>query len=185
MVYDLKADFATISRIMAVAPDALWPLVSITGLLAPISLVAYYCFRVYCISSAEVNGPYQLGLAWLFLVVEFFQYLPGIFLYFNRVCVIRRPRRPKLFLEGDDVPVVAVLITACGEDHDTILNVVRAACETDWPTDRFSVILCDDGRSIDLEDRMSQLKSRYPNAHYTSRKRPEVPDYVRYTLPLN
>jgi len=170
---------------MAVAPDALWPLVSITGLFASLCLVAYYCFRVYCITHTEIDSNYQLGLAWFFLIIEFFQYLPTILLYFNRVCVIRRPRRPRLFLEGDDVPVVAVLITACGEDHDTILNVVRAACETDWPTDRFSVILCDDGRSIDLEDKMLHVQRKYPHAHYTSRKQPEIPDYVRSTLLLN
>ncbi|EDU43163.1 Cellulose synthase catalytic subunit [Pyrenophora tritici-repentis] len=162
---------------MAVAPDFLWPIVSITGLLAPLFLFAYYGFRVYCVANAEMNTNYQLGLAWFFLIIEFFQYLPGAMLYFNRVFVIRRPRRPKLNLEGDDVPVVSVLITACGEDHDTILNVVRAACETDWPKDRLSVILCDDGRSIDLEDKMLQVKRKYPHAHYTSRKQPEIPDY--------
>ncbi|KAK1913596.1 hypothetical protein P3342_006839 [Pyrenophora teres f. teres] len=178
---------------MAVAPDFLWPLVSITALLSPLFLFVYYGFRVYCIATAEINTKYQLGLAWFFIIVEFCQYLPGALLYFNRVFVIRRPRRPQLNLEGDDVPVVAVLITACREDHDTILNVVRAACETDWPKDRLSVILCDDGRSIELEDKMLQVMRKYPYAHYTSRKQPEIPDYkagnlnngLRFSATLN
>jgi cellulose synthase/poly-beta-1,6-N-acetylglucosamine synthase-like glycosyltransferase len=164
---------------MAVAPDSLWSLVSATGLLAPFCLLAYICFRVYCLAYTQVVGKYQLGLAWFFIVVELFQYLPTILLYFNRVFVLRRPRRQKLHLEGDDVPAVAVLITACGEDNDTILNVVRAACETNWPLNRLNVILCDDGRSRDLEERMLHVSRQYPHAHYTSREKPEVPDYVR------
>lgn len=164
---------------MAVAPDSLWPLVSATGLLAPFCLLAYICFRVYCLAYTQVVGKYQLGSAWFFIVVELFQYLPTILLYFNCVFVLRRPRRQKLHLEGDDVPAVAVLITACGEDNDTILNVVRAACETNWPLNRLNVILCDDGRSRDLEERMLHVSRQYPHAHYTSREKPEVPDYVR------
>lgn len=163
---------------MAIAPDALWPLVCITGFLAPIALVLYFCLRVYCVVYTQLQGNQQLVLAWCFLVVEFFQYIPTIFLYFNRMLVPRRPNRPQLFLQGEDVPVISVLITACGEDHDTILNVVRSACETNWPANRLSVVLCDDGRSKDLQDKILHLQRKYPFAHYASRPPPEIPDYV-------
>jgi cellulose synthase/poly-beta-1,6-N-acetylglucosamine synthase-like glycosyltransferase len=69
------------------------------------------------------------------------------------------------------------MITACGEDHDMIMNVVRAACETDWPKDQLHIILLDDGGSEKLQTSMEHLKRKYPYAHYTSRKRPEFPDY--------
>jgi cellulose synthase/poly-beta-1,6-N-acetylglucosamine synthase-like glycosyltransferase len=169
---------------MAVAPDALWPLVSLTGLIAPLSLLAYFCLRMYCLIYTQIVGRYQLGLAWFWIIIELFQYLPTILLYLNRVFVFSRPRRPQLYLQGNDVPAVAVMITACGEDHDTILNVVRAACETHWPKDRLSVILCDDGRSKELEEKMGHVKRKYPHAHYTSRPKPEVPDYVCFSFPI-
>jgi hypothetical protein len=185
MFVHLVAIFTSITRsssqstfIMAIAPDALWPLVPVTGLLPPLSLLAYFFFRVYCLAYTQVVASYQLVLAWIFIAIELFQLLPTILLYFNRILVTHRPRRPQLFLEGEDVPVVAVLITACGEEHDTILNVVRAACETDWPTHRFSVVLCDDGRSSELEEKMMHVKRKYPHAYYTTREKPKVPDYV-------
>jgi cellulose synthase/poly-beta-1,6-N-acetylglucosamine synthase-like glycosyltransferase len=170
---------------MAVAPDALWPLVSITGFIAPLCLLAYFSFRVYCLVYTQIVGGYQLGLAWFWLVVEALQYLPTTLLYLNRVFVFHRPRRPRLHLEGDDVPVVSAMITACGEDHDTILNVVKAACETDWPRDRLHVILCDDGRDKELEEKMKHVQRIYPHAHYTSRPKPKVPDYVCYSFSLS
>lgn len=80
-------------------------------------------------------------------------------------------------LEGEDVPGVDVMITACGEEHDLIMNVVRAACETDWPNDRLHVILLDDGKSEELQKSMQRLQKTYPWAYYTSRTPPEVPDY--------
>ena len=159
-------------------PDVLWPLVSVTGLLAPLCLLAYFCLRIYCLIYTQVEQRYQLGLAWFWIVVELLQYMPTVLLYLNRLFVIRRPRRPQLCLQGDDVPAVSVMITACGEDHDTIPNVVRAAGETDWPNERLSVILCDDGRSKELKEKIGHVRRKYPHAHYTSRPKPEVPDYV-------
>lgn len=103
--------------------------------------------------------------------------VPTVLLYFTHALVPKRPRRPQLSLQGDDVPGVDVMITACGEDHDLIMNVVRAACETNWPNDRLHVILLDDGKSEELRKSMQRLQETYPWAHYTSRKAPEVPDY--------
>lgn len=162
---------------MATAPDWLWPIVSTTGFLSPLFLVAYFVFRVYCFVTASIFARYQLGLAWFFVVLEFLQLIPTILQYLNRVFVLHRPRRPQLHLRGDDVPAVDVMITACGENHDTILNVVRAACESDWPKDKLNVILLDDARSKELEEQMQHVKSKYPWAHYTSRQKPETPDY--------
>jgi len=162
---------------MAAAPDWLWPLVSLTGVLSPLLLLAYYVFRIYCIVTTGIATNYQLGLAWFFAVIELFQLIPAVFLYFNRVFVLRRPRRPQLYLEGDNVPAVDAMITACGEDHDTILNVVRAACESDWPKDKLKVLLLDDGRSKELEEKMQHVKRKYPWAYYVTREKPEKPDY--------
>jgi len=55
------------------APDSFWFLVPVTGFFAPLALLAYFAFRVYCIVTAERNTQYQLGLAWFFVVIEIFQ----------------------------------------------------------------------------------------------------------------
>lgn len=102
---------------------------------------------------------------------------PSLLHSLSRVLVTNRPRRPHLSLQAKDVPGVDILITACGEDHDLTMNVVRAACETDWAKDRLHVILLDDGRSEALQDSMQRLQRTYPWAHYTRRKKPEIPDY--------
>lgn len=162
---------------MAVAPDWLWPLVPFTGFLAPLVLLAYFILRIYVLFYTQFLGHYQLGLAWFFTLVEAFQLVPTVLLYFNRVFVPRRPRRPELHLESGNEPAVDVLITCCGEDNDTILNVVRAACESDWPNDRLSIILLDDGQSKELEGEMKHVKAKYPWAHYSSREKPNVSDY--------
>jgi len=162
---------------MANAPDWLWPIVSITAFLSPLFLIAYFVFRIYCFVTASIFSHYQLGLAWFFFIIEFLQLIPSVLQHLNRIFVLHRPRRPRLHLKGNDLPAVDVMVTACGEDHSTILNVVRAACESDWPKDKLNVILLDDGRSKELAEKMQHVKSKYPWAHYTSRGRPETPDY--------
>ncbi|KAJ6192131.1 nucleotide-diphospho-sugar transferase [Bipolaris maydis] len=155
---------------MALALNSLWPLVRITGVISPLCLIAYFCLRVYFIASRHTQSEPGLGLAWFFLIVELFQYIPTILLYCNRILVSQHPQRSKLYFEGDSTPVVSVLITACGEDLGTILNVVKAACETDWPASCLNVILCDDGQSQELKNEMARVRKRYSFAYYTSRE---------------
>ena len=82
-----------------------------------------------------------------------------------------------MYAEGDDLPTIDIVVTACREDPDTVINVVRSACETEWPRDKLRVILTDDGRDPRLELRVAELQERYPFTFYTSREKPEVPDY--------
>ncbi len=77
--------------------------------------------------------------------------------------------RPKARLVGDDVPTVDVFITCCGEDTDIVLDTTRAACAVDYPTNRFRVVVLDDGKSAELSAAVDVLKQRYPNLHYTAR----------------
>lgn len=76
------------------------------------------------------------------------------------------------------MPAIDVMITCCGEENHLILNVVRAACESDYPKDRLQVILLDDGHSKELEDAISRLQStKYSYVYYNAREQPEKPDY--------
>ncbi|KAL9067877.1 MAG: hypothetical protein Q9161_006601 [Pseudevernia consocians] len=77
--------------------------------------------------------------------------------------------RPLLRLTGDDVPTVDVLITYCGEGLDVVLDTVRAACALDYPTNRYRVILSDDGNSVDLQNRIDIMRKHHGNLFYTTR----------------
>jgi cellulose synthase/poly-beta-1,6-N-acetylglucosamine synthase-like glycosyltransferase len=92
-----------------------------------------------------------------------------------------RPRhRPKLRLQGDSVPTVDVFITCCKEDVDIILDTVRAACATDYPQERFRVVVLDDGKDKELEKAIGVLQLEYRNLYYYSRMKIKgVPHYFK------
>ena len=78
------------------------------------------------------------------------------------------------------MPTVDVLIVTCGEDEETILNTVRAACSIDYPADRFRVLVLDDGRSTSLFRSVAALGSQYQNLYYRTReKTPGVPHHFK------
>ncbi|EMC97187.1 glycosyltransferase family 2 protein [Baudoinia panamericana UAMH 10762] len=134
---------------MLTAKRLSWGLMPPTALLALTSMLAYFGFRIYTLVYAQALR----ALAW------------------------RPPNRPRRRLSGDNVPTVDVLITCCNEDIDVILDTVRAACLSDYPQDRFRVFLCDDGRSESVYKSVVALRETYPNINYTSRPKPDVPDY--------
>lgn len=71
-------------------------------------------------------------------------------------------------------------ITCCGEETDVILDTVRAACDVDYPANRFRVILLDDGGSAELSAQVTIMQGRYSNLYYTARKKaPGVPHHYK------
>ncbi|KAF2431406.1 cellulose synthase catalytic subunit [Tothia fuscella] len=163
-------------------PDALWFLVRVSSIFTLLALLSYCDFRIYCIIITENHGGSQLRLAWVFVVIEFFQLIPTVLLYCNPSIVLKRPRRPKLFLHGDNVPGVDVMSTGCREDEHVIIHVDRAACETYSPKDRMHVIMLDNGRSKCLQTSVEHLKYKHPYLHYTSHEIPEIPDFKASNL---
>lgn len=84
---------------------------------------------------------------------------------------MKKRTRPKLRLKGYDVPTVDVFVTCCGEDDDLVMDTVRAACDQDYPYDRFRVVVLDDGRSSNLEAAVSRLAVTCPNVYYMAREK--------------
>ncbi|KAK5721015.1 hypothetical protein LTR15_006977 [Elasticomyces elasticus] len=147
--------------------------------MALLSMLAYWGFRLYALIYAQIHtfSGGQLALAWVFLAAEVITFLTNSLPYGLRVMAWRQVRRPPRRLQGDDVPTVDVLVTCCGEDIDVILDTVRAACASNYPQDRFRVFACDDGRSEEVFRSIAALQATYPNVFYTSRPKPEVPDF--------
>ena len=75
--------------------------------------------------------------------------------------------RPSLWLRGDNVPVVDVFITYCGEDPNLLLDTVRGACNLDYPRGRYRVIVLDDSSSISAS--IAELGNQHSNLYYSSR----------------
>ena len=93
---------------------------------------------------------------------------------------LKKRRRPKLRLIGQDVPTVDIFVTCCGEDDDLVLDTVRGACTQDYPQDKFRVIVLDDGKSPSLEHAVRVLADIWPNLYYKSRpKFPGVPHHFK------
>jgi cellulose synthase/poly-beta-1,6-N-acetylglucosamine synthase-like glycosyltransferase len=65
--------------------------------------------------------------------------------------------------------MVDVFITCAGEDTDTILNTTKAACASDYPSDRFRVIVLDDAGSAEVSSAVQSLRKTRNNVYYTAR----------------
>lgn len=83
--------------------------------------------------------------------------------------LIKRRHRPKLRLLGDNVPTVDVFVTCAGEDPNVILDTIRAAAASDWPRDRFRVVVLDENGSSDVHREVQALRRQWSNIHYTAR----------------
>ena len=140
----------------------------------------YYGLRVTFTLAAQRANRTIYPAAWVFLIVEMAVVTPGLLHSLWSIFVLKPRGREKLRLKGDVVPTVDVLVTACGEDEDVILNTARAACSIDYPTDRFRVFVLDDGRSASLFRSIAALNGQYPNLIYRSREKfPGVPHHFK------
>ncbi|CAD0059413.1 unnamed protein product [Aureobasidium pullulans] len=70
--------------------------------------------------------------------------------------------RPRLRLIGQSVPRADVIVTTCGEEIDVVMDTVRAACDLDYPADRYRVLIADDAANPDLEMQIAALATKTP-----------------------
>jgi cellulose synthase/poly-beta-1,6-N-acetylglucosamine synthase-like glycosyltransferase len=119
-------------------------------------------------------------MAWVFIGTEISVAVPLFIQTLWNVFILKRRKRPQLRLEGEDVPSVDVFITCCKEEVDVIMDTTRAACEIDWPADKFRVIVLDDGGDPMLREAVQNLGHVYPNLWYRARtKIPGVPHHFK------
>ena len=140
----------------------------------------YFALRIKFTISAQRKEHATFPMAWLFIAVEISVAVPVFLQSFWSIFILKKRHRPRLRLVGNDVPTVDVFVTCCGEDDDLILDTVRAACDVDYPPDRFRVVVLDDGQAESLEKAVLDLREIYPNLHYRSRpKNPGVPHHFK------
>jgi cellulose synthase/poly-beta-1,6-N-acetylglucosamine synthase-like glycosyltransferase len=132
----------------------------------------YFVLRIKFVRDAQRMQHAIYPMAWIFIAVEIMIAIPTLLHNFWSVFVWKKRRRPQLRLLGMDVPTVDVLITCCKEDVDLIIDTVRAACEVDYPTDKFRVVVLDDGASQDLREAITMMSDQqYHNLHYRCREK--------------
>jgi hypothetical protein len=140
----------------------------------------YLGLRITCVILAQNAHGIAYPGAWVFIAVEIVVAIPSQMHNFWTMWAMKRRNRPKLRLRSEEVPTVDVFVTCCGEDDDVVMDTVRAACEQEYPRDRFRVIVLDDGKSGTLETAVGELVYVYPNVYYMARKKiPGVPHHFK------
>jgi hypothetical protein len=142
--------------------------------------LTYLGLRIACVVLAQNAQGITFPGAWIFIGIEIIVAIPSQMHNFWTMWAMKKRTRPKLRLTGDEVPTVDVFITSCGEDDEVVLDTVRAACNQDYPRDRFRVILLDDGGSATLEAAIGHLVMTYSNVYYMARRKiPGVPHHFK------
>ena len=112
-------------------------------------------YAPWMLSSLNGDMPW---LAWPFAVANVFSLLYGVLAVANAWSRRIPERRP---LPTGDEPAVAVIVPTCGEPVAMILRTIASVLEQDWPGDRLTVIVSDDGHDPVLEAAVGDLPVRY------------------------
>jgi cellulose synthase/poly-beta-1,6-N-acetylglucosamine synthase-like glycosyltransferase len=145
-------------------------------LMAPILCIAtlvaywvYFALRIIFVISAQRKSGKSFPMAWVFIGTEIAVAVPLFLQTVWNIFILKGRKRPQLRLSGQDVPSVDCFITCCKEEVDVIVDTARAACEIDYPPERFRVIVLDDGNDASLREAIMGLSNTYVNIWYRSR----------------
>ncbi|QDS67697.1 hypothetical protein FKW77_005459 [Venturia effusa] len=154
-------------------------------ILCILTLIAYWTYftlRIIFVLSSQRKTGKTFPMAWVFIGTEVAVAIPLLIQTLWNVFILKSRNRPQLRLVGEDVPSVDVFITCCKEEVDLIVDTARAACEIDYPRERYRVVVLDDGGDQDLESAITNLAQtcNYQNLHYRARKKvPGVPHHFK------
>ncbi|EXJ89015.1 hypothetical protein A1O3_02079 [Capronia epimyces CBS 606.96] len=150
----------------------------ISSTLTAVSLAnttAYVIALIVHLVNATSLGQKNLLPAQLFAAAQVFENCSTITETLWRLTIgfIRNPvPRPTYRILGDFVPGVDLIIVACGEPNDIVLDTVKAACQVDWPVAKLRIVLADDGDDEELREDVKDLRKQHPNLHYFARYKP-------------
>ncbi|PHH67501.1 hypothetical protein CDD82_1418 [Ophiocordyceps australis] len=133
--------------------------------------LAYLALRIACVIWSQQQQGQVFIAAWIFIAVEIAVAIPSLMHNSWTMWSMKSRNRQKFRLKGYAVPTVDVFITCCGEDDDLVIDTVRAACDLDYPYDRFRVVILDDAKSEGLSAAASRLAMQYPNIYYMAREK--------------
>lgn len=77
---------------------------------------------------------------------------------------------PGLYIaEGDGLPGIDLILTACGEPVDIVLDTVKACLDLDYPRGKLRIIVSDDGHDPALKSAISPLSMVFEDLMYFTR----------------
>ncbi|QEC46510.1 glycosyltransferase [Baekduia soli] len=126
--------------------------VKVAGLLLLLTTVLYV---PWMLRSLDAHLPW---LAYPFAAANLYSLLYGLVSVANAWQRRVPPRRP---LPAGDEPGVAVIIPTCGESVPMILRTIVSVLGQDWPAERLTVIVSDDGHDPALEAALAAYPVRY------------------------
>jgi cellulose synthase (UDP-forming) len=109
----------------------------------------------WLLSSLNPDLPW---LAWSFAVANLFTLTSALLTVFNSWR--RYVPEPRPLPRGAESPV-GVIVPTCGEAVPMVLRTIVSVLEQDWPADRLTVVVSDDGHDPELEDALAALPVIY------------------------
>jgi cellulose synthase (UDP-forming) len=103
-------------------------------------------------------NPAARWLAWPFAAANLFSLGYALLSVFN--AWTRRVPEPHPLAHGDE-PAVAVIVPTCGESVPMVLRTVVSVLDQDWPQDRLTIVVSDDGHDPELEAALAALPVVY------------------------
>ena len=105
----------------------------------------------------SLNGD-EKWLSWPFALANLLTIFTALVAIFNAWSRTVPPRKP---LPPGREPHVGVIIPTCGEPVPMILRTVTSVLEQDWPAERLTVIVSDDGHDPLLEEALAAYPALY------------------------
>lgn len=123
---------------------------------AGLMLVATTLFYIpWLLTSLNTELPW---LAWTFAAANLFTLTSGLLTVFNSWR--RYVPKPRPLPRGIE-PSVGVIVPTCGESVPMVLRTLVSVLEQDWPADRLTVVVSDDGHDPQLERAVAALPVIY------------------------
>ena len=118
-------------------------------------LAATLLYAPWMLRSLNATAPW---IAWPFAVANIFSLGYGALAVFNAWSRQVPARRP---VTAGDEPQVAVIVPTCGEPVPMILRTIESVLAQDWPAERMTVVVSDDGHSEELARSLRALPVLY------------------------
>lgn len=123
-------------------------------------------YAPWMLTSLNADVPW---LAWPFAVANLFSLGYGLLAVLNAWSRQVPPRRP---LPRGDEPHVAVIVPTCGEPVPMILRTIASVVDQDWPAEKLTIVVSDDGHDPVLAAAVEALPVIYhapPDRHAPGR----------------
>ncbi|KAJ1512387.1 hypothetical protein HMI55_006258 [Coelomomyces lativittatus] len=122
---------------------------SIFGLLVTLigwSYLSWRTWQIYLVSPTN-------AIPYLFIFLELAIYISSVLWFIDMLWTTDQTRVPRV-LPMDDFrkwPTVDIFIPCCNEPTDLVKDTVMAALWQDYPTEKFTIYVCDDGKDAALK----------------------------------